>query len=71
MRHDVIDRQEDDGTLVSGSVVTIAAKVKPGIDWAAYIERGKSVVDTARRGDKLPEAVARWFFPGIEEPYRG
>ena len=73
MKHTITDRPREDGTTMTGSLFTLVAVVNPGIDWAAYRDdpqRQMPVSLTAARGDKLPEAVARYFFPGIEEPYR-
>lgn len=59
--------------VVAERYVTVAMKRTVGIDWSAYWLPAEQVVSaghTADRGDKLPEAVARFFFPGIEEPYR-
>lgn len=79
IQHTIIDRLNEDGERISGSLFTLAAVVYPGIGgrrshWAAYRDdpqRPMTIEMTAAGGDKLPEAVARFFFPGIEERYRG
>lgn len=73
MKHTITDRPREDGTRITGSLFTLVAVINPGIDWAAYRDdpqRQQTVERTAESGDKLPEAVARYFFPDIEVPYR-
>lgn len=73
MKHTITDSPRHDGSLMTGSLFTLVAVVNPGIDWAAYRDdpqRQMTANGTADSGDKLPEAVARYFFPDIEEPYR-
>lgn len=58
--------------------IAIMATVTEGIDWAAYIgatdSEGWQEEDTmtyvVRRGNKLDEKDARYFFPDIKLPYR-
>lgn len=66
-------------TTVTGKTITVACVVNrvDGAsggwqgDWAAYSAPGSwSVEETGRRGDKLPEAMARALFPGIDLDYR-
>ena len=59
-----------------GKQIAIVAVVTKDIDWAAYIGADNSYTEdetlnyVARRGCKLTEKDARYFFPGIELPYR-
>ena len=60
--------------------ITITASVMEGYDWSAYIStsgpedqmtEGEAEKHTAETGNKLPEEVARFYFPTIKERYRG
>lgn len=59
-----------------GTQVAIVASITRGVDWAAYVgaDRSSREDDTlhhvAERGCKLSENDARYFFPGIDLPYR-
>jgi len=65
----------------SQGAVVIAASVTEGVDWSAYlggrdrlikdsIDRQEFAEKVADYGDKVPENVARIYFPNIELPYR-
>lgn len=59
-----------------GKQIAIVACVTKDIDWAAYIGADNSQTEddtlhyAAKYGCKLSEKDARYFFPGIELPYR-
>lgn len=60
-------------TVIAAEQIFVEAVVNEGIDWAAYWLPVDQVTEDRRpadRGDKMPESVARFFFHGIEEPYR-
>jgi hypothetical protein len=62
----------------TGHGLAIVARVNEGRDWAAYRGAGCSPDETeestlayvARCGAKLSEEEARFYFPGMQEPYR-
>lgn len=60
----------------SGTQIAIIAVVTKNIDWSAYIGADNSYTEdetlnfVARRGCKLLEKDARYFFPHIKLSYR-
>ena len=61
-----------------GKQIAIVACITKGVDWAAYIgtdapysyDEYDTLKHVAQCGCKLSEKDARYFFPGINLPYR-
>lgn len=61
-----------------GKHIAIVACITKGVDWAAYIGtdapesygEASTLEYVSQKGSKLTEADARYFFPGIDLPYR-
>ena len=60
----------------NGYGCAVVASITEGINWAAYIggadptSEEEALIFVAERGAKLREEDARYFFPGVDLPYR-